>query len=400
MKVKTLAYLSLITFVTLLYPAAHAQTFSVIYNFESDADYPQAGVTLRAGNLFGTGMECGYCYGSVFQLAPLGDSWALTPLFVVRYSGDPSYPLARVLFGPDGHLYGTMSSGGSGVGAVFSLTPSVSLCKTANCFWTQNVIHQFTGTPDGGNPGTADLIFDTQGNIYGTTTKGGTSGLGAVYELQPSGNNWTESVLYSFSGPDGATPVEIIFDNNGNLFGVTRAGGAQNLGTVYELTYTVGIGWQQTPVYSFTGGTDGSDPSALVSDGVGNFYGATRTGGSGGGGTLFELSPSGNSWTFKLLRSFSGQTQCGPARQLTLDAAGNIYGATYCDGPQNHGNIFKMTNTGNGWLYSSLYEFNSITGQDGVFPATQVTIDTDGTLYGTTIQGGYYGYGVAWQIKQ
>ena len=91
-------------------------------------------------------------------------------------------------------------------GTVFALTPQASICKTANCFWTQKSLYQFSGSPDGQYPGTGDLIWDSTGNIYGTTTYGGPSNLGTVYEMTKSGNNWTETPIYSFTGPDGAYP--------------------------------------------------------------------------------------------------------------------------------------------------------------------------------------------------
>jgi uncharacterized repeat protein (TIGR03803 family) len=130
-------------------------------------------------------------------------------------------------------------------------------------------------------------------------------------------------------------------------------------------------------------------------------------GGSGGGGTVFELSPSGDIYTFNLLYSFSGGASCGPQANLALDAAGNLYGTTRCDGAYQSGNVFKLTNTPNGWVYTSLHDFTG--GSDGNLPYSNVTIDTDGTLYGTAESGGSFegdcnhltpaGCGVVWMIK-
>ena len=109
--------------------------------------------------------------------------------------------VARVVFGPDGHLYGTSSVGGTdGAGTVFKLTPQVGPCRDAACYWTVSDLYDFNAESDGYDPGSGDLIWDQQGNIYGTTEYGGASDGGTVWELTPSGNGYTESFLYSFSG--------------------------------------------------------------------------------------------------------------------------------------------------------------------------------------------------------
>jgi uncharacterized repeat protein (TIGR03803 family) len=229
-----------------------------------------------------------------------------------------------------------------------------------------------------------------------------------VYELTPSGNGYTESVLYSFlGGTDARMPSSgLVWDNNGNLFGTSEYGGAYDWGTVFELTYVVGVGWKDHVLYSFQNTVDGRIPAVgVIFDSAGNLYSTTPDGGSGGGGTIFELSPSGDTWTFKLLYSFSGQYNlfCGPGATLAMDAAGNLYGTTVCDGIYNAGNVFKLSNTQNGWEYTSLYDFTG--GSDGAYPLSNVSIDTDGTLYGTTQEGGNmngcngYGCGVVWMIK-
>jgi uncharacterized repeat protein (TIGR03803 family) len=273
-----------------------------------------------------------------------------------------------------------------------------------------NDLHDFGSGTDGQGPGLGDLIWDQQGNIYGTTAGGGTTGEGTVYEMTPSGNGYTESVLYNFSGPDGEGPWDgLVFDNKGNLFGTTIYGGLYNncnadninCGTVFELTYVVGVGWTEHVLYDFQDASDGAYPvGGLIFDSAGNLYGTTTTGGSGGGGTVFELSPSGNTWTFKLLYSFSGQ---GPWAALTLDGAGNLYGTAYAAGIYNNGSVFKLSNTQNGLVYTSLHDFTG--GTDGGNPSGNVSIDTDGTFYGTTLAGGDlnrcegYGCGVVWMIK-
>jgi uncharacterized repeat protein (TIGR03803 family) len=313
------------------------------------------------------------------------------------------------MFGPDGHLYGTTYSGGiNNGGTVFQLTPPLSLCKTANCStgsWTQKVLHKFGDAFDGFDPESADIAFDPQGNIYGTTLYGGSTA-GVVYELQRSGNTWTENILYSFLGqPDGQIPAGgVIRGNNGNLFGTTVLGGQNNFGSVFEVTNVPGVGWVESILYSFQNAGDGQQPSAgLVMDQSGNLYGATPMGGSGaGGGVIFELSPSGNTWNYQVIYTLP-KFACGPQASLSIDTSGSLYGTTYCDGAHSDGNVFKLTHTGNGWQYLSLYDFTG--GADGWRPVSSVAIDTDGTLYGTTQWGGNMscnpgqGCGVVWMIE-
>ena len=413
MKFKTLVCLSLITLVASLSPAAHAQTFSVIHTFTGGGDgrNPNAGVTLQGGVLYGSTTFGGGSQGNgtVYEITHVGSGWISTPIvfFPVDGSGGAN-PEARVVFGPDGHLYGTTEGGGvENAGVVFNLFPPLSICKTAACFWKENILHSFQGPPDDGdNPLHGDLVWDQQGNIYGTTESGGTANVGAVFQLSPGTN--TYSVIYNFLGlndNDGEAPANgLVIDKNGNLFGTTSEGGLNGSGTVFELTYVPGVGWQETILHSFAEGSDGAFPEAgLVLDSSGNLYGATTQGGAGGG-TIFELSPSGNGWTFQVLYSIAGPGgMSGPVGSLAMDAAGNLYGNTLSTGNHGAGSVFKLTNTQNGWVYSSLHDFTGST--DGAHPVGNVTIDANGNLYGTAATGGNLqenclsnGCGVVWMI--
>ena len=166
-----------------------------------------------------------------------------------------------------------------------------------------------------------------------------------------------------------------------------------------------GSGWIEKVIYSFQGNTDGRFPySGLIIDQSGNLYGTTTDAGSGYGGTVFELSPSGGGWTYSVLYSLTGSLgdSCGPAWALVMDAAGNLYDTTECDGANKAGNVFKLTNTGGSWTYTSLHDFTG--GNDGSCPISGVTLDASGNLYGTTYYGGdlncgnTYGCGVVWEI--
>jgi len=409
-----------VIFVLLSGAVAQAQTFSVIHNFSGGLDgaTPYTGLTVdRAGNFYGTTYAGGSRHlGTVYRLKRAGSGWIAEGLY--SFSGGPNdglEPLSRVIFGPDGSLYGTASAGDScgalGCGIVFQLRPPATFCRSVTCPWTESVLHFFAGPVenDGEYP-SGELFFDQAGNLYGTTLLGG-SFSGIVYELSRSGNSWTESIVHSFVSGGGYAPYGgLIADNAGNLYGTTQNGGVDFAGTVFKLTNS-GSGWTYSLPYVFQHGNDGGYPNAgLIFDGAGNLFGATSASGAGGGGTVFELSPSGDSWTYTLLHSFNGsigEYGCpdpgnqryavpGPSAALTMDAAGNLYGTTLCDGDNQLGSVFKLTPSAGGWTFTSLHDFTG--GADGAYPLSNVTLDANGNLYGTASGGGSQGNGVVWEI--
>lgn len=340
--------------------------------------------------------------------------------FSCSFSAGGAGPVAGVTVGPSGILYGTTEYGkesacqlGFGWGTAWGLRPGPNQCGSLSCPLNQTILHFFssTGPPDGAYPGYGNVIFDHAGNMYGTTEAGYLGGIGGtVYELMPSSGGWTENTLHSFGAQgDGTTPYAgVIFDTAGNLYGTTRYGGTNNEGTVYKLTFSPGAGWSETVLYNFQNAADGAQPiSGLVIDRAGNLYGATSTGGSGNGngGTVFELSPSpGGSYSFSLLYSLAGpggtDNNPGPWGSLVMDEAGNLYGTTWQDGAFNAGNVFKLTPSGGSWIYTSLHDFTG--GNDGGYPLSSVTFDAAGNLYGTTEGGGLPNCnttcGVIWEI--
>jgi uncharacterized repeat protein (TIGR03803 family) len=367
-------------------------TFTVLHNFTGGQDgaNPRSGLTLdQAGkNLYGTAFNGGtYGVGTAYQLKHKGSTWPFNLLYTFTGGNDGANPTARVVFGPNGTLYGTtLYDGAGGAGTVFNLRPFPSVCKAALCPWMKIPLYAFAGGTDGAFPELADLLFDPSGNIYGTTYNGGTGndGYGTVYELMPeSGGGYTESVLYSFQGSDGDRPVAgVTLDpsGSGNLYGTTTFGGDLNCtvvyqpgcGTVYELM-PAGGGWKETVLYTFENGNDGSLPFAgLIFDLLGkNLYGATNSGGSGGGGTIFELTPSNSGWTLNTLYSFTGAVcdgffGAGPWGTLSMDGAGNLFGTTVCDGAYRYGNVFELSPSGSGWTYTDLHDFTG--GNDGAYP--------------------------------
>lgn len=388
-------------------PSAHAQSFTVLHNFADGQDgaQPVAGLTMdKAGNFYGTASAGGSGYGAVFKLARKNSAWILSPLYSFMGGNDGAGPVATMVLGPNGTLYGSTAAGGggacskiyeySGCGTIFNLRPGAAACKTALCPWTEAVIYRFAGGSDGAYP-IGELLFDPSGDIYGTSADYLQFGsLGTVFELTIFGDGWVKNDAHRFSGSDGQYPAAgVIFGPDGDLYGTTYYGGANGYGVVYQLSPPQ----DQTEkvLYSFQNGSDGSAVAAgLVFDNAGNLYGATTTGGSGGGGTVFELMPSNGHWTLSVLVSFTGSG--GPSSSLVMDTSGNLYGTTVSDGVYGAGNVFKLTPSGGGWTYMDLYDFTG--GSDGANPFGSLVLDADGNLYGTTEAGGANGLGVIFEI--
>jgi len=395
-------------------PAA-AQTYSVIHNFTGGRDgaVPFSGVTIdAAGNLYGTTEEGGSGFrgsgfGAIYELKPRNGVYTLNPLYEFAGGADGANPYGRVVFGPDGVLYGTTLEGGNNNGVVFKLQPRPAACATALCPWMETVLYAFPGDGSGGAlPYFGDVIFDGTGDMYGTTIRSsGGAGDGVLWELTPPGTWGTETVLNSFTGTNGHYPTSgPILDSSGNLYGTTYRGGTSDVGVVYQLVASSG-GWMENVLYNFTGGNDGSFPvGAPVFDAAGNLYGAASNAGAGGGGTIFELSPPGTWTTFTTIYSFSGSTNCtgdpgpGPWAQLTMDAAGNLYGTTCADGTNLNGNVFELSPSGGGWTYRDLYDFSDA-GGGAAFPLSNAVCDSAGNLYGTASYGGPSASGVVWKIS-
>jgi uncharacterized repeat protein (TIGR03803 family) len=385
--------------VILITPLAQAQTFKVIHTFTGgwDGGGPlDFGLTMDgAGNLYGTTTQggSGQCEGgcgTVFKLTPKNSSWLLTTIYGFAGGNDGSVPWSGVIFGPDGNLYGTTHyGGGSNAGAVFNLKPPAA-CETALCPWRETVLYRFSGGNDGANPGSGEVVFDRTGNLYSVTLWGGVYGEGTVFALAPSQGGWTESVLHSFNENDGALPNSaLIFDNVGNLYGTTLLGGDGGGGTVFQLMPS-GSAWTLNDLHGFTGGNDGDHAyPGPIFDSSGNIYGGTAAGGQGNGGTVYKLTPSGGGWTYTLVYSLTGPGgDCGPVGNLIMDGAGNLYGTTNWDGPYNAGTVFKLTPSGGNWTYTLLHNFTG--GSDGESPGGLI-FGKSGNLYGTTVWGGAAG---------
>jgi uncharacterized repeat protein (TIGR03803 family) len=265
---------------------------------------------------------------------------------------------------------------------------------------TFEVLHSFTGFADGGQP-QGGVVVDAAGNVYATTSSGGTAGVGTLFRIDATGKF---RVILTFDGEDGANPIDTLLSNPaGDLYGTTSYGGAYSYyGTVFEVN---ALGLLKV-LYSFTGGTDGGLPrGGLISDAAGNLYGTTTAGGdlscepTSGCGTVFKVNRSGKE---TVLYSFSGGADGGlPQEGLLADATGNLYGTTLfggdlsCNSGYGCGTVFKVEKGG---TETVLYGFTG--GTDGEFPATGLIRGATGELFGTTGNGGADGYGTVFRLDK
>jgi uncharacterized repeat protein (TIGR03803 family) len=382
--------------------AAVANLETVIHSFlggANDGWDPESRLIVdEAGNFYGTtgeggtGTDCGSTQGcgTVFQITPGGQ---VTVLYSFAGGSDGYTPRDGLFRDGAGNLYGTTSYGGdSGLGTAFKLAPD----------GTKTTLHSFAGGTDGSTPN-GDLVTDTAGNLYGTTSAGGTgvgsicrSGCGTVFKIAPSGQ---ESVLHSFLGAaqgDGALPSGgLLADGRGNFYGATSAGGnatcdAGGCGTIFRITAR---GREQV-LYAVAGGSDGDGPNSnLIIDQAGKLFGTTVAGGIPGhlGGTVFKLSRRG---VHSVLHKFgSGTDGASPVDGMVADATGNMYGTTASGGMNFNGTVFMITPAGQETV---LHLFQN--GADGFSPYAAPALDGQGKLYGTTIRGGAMDKGIVYTV--
>jgi len=405
-----------------LTPQSGMWAITVLFTFAiTDGENPYAGLVFdSAGNLYGTTYFGGTnAVGSVFKMSPLGNAWKETMIYSFGPASTSSYYSANpssLIVDSKGNLYGTAENGGaSQFGSVFELSPQPGGAWSETDLFSFQVVD---AKPLGG------VIFDSAGRLYGVTLAGGTHGLGSIFQLaQDSSGTWQMTVIHDFTGypSDGAHPAAgLIFDSAGNLYGTTERGGSgvctsksitEGCGTVFELSYVAGA-WKETVVYSFQGtpGNDGANPTAnLIFDASGNLYGTTFNGGLqnyncydaiyfDGCGTVFKLSPSNGAWSETVLYEFGRFDGSTPSGGLVMDKSGNLYGMTSYYGSYGGGTLYKLAPaTGGDWTKSVLHNFG--TGTDGYYPQGSLIQDSAGNLYGTTYGGGIrYGQGTVFEL--
>jgi uncharacterized repeat protein (TIGR03803 family) len=398
--------LAMFALVAMLASGAKAATGKIIYSFagEEDGEYTDTDLVIDgAGSLYGTSVRGGeFDGGTVFRLTPSGHSWIHTVLYSFTGSRDGGEPYKGVTLDAQGNLYGTAVTGGrgsceGGCGVAYKLTNSGGI-------WTQRVIHFFSGGNDGSGPG-AGLTIDSAGNLYGMAPTGGANGLGVIYRLHPTASGgWNFRVIHTFTGgADGATAsAGRLLLHAGHLYGVATAGGANEKGVAFELTPTQVGEWNFTTLYAFGGQPDAGFPyGGLLMDSSGNFYGTTYYDGANNLGSVYQLSPAaGGGWTERVLYSFRGGGDGqNSISTLVRDAAGNLYGTTSEGGAGcSCGTIFKLAPGANGtWTESVVHRFHNT--PDGAFVYNGMVPDSAGNFYGATVHGGAHGEGSIYKFR-
>ena len=346
---------------------------------------PLAGFALAAdGSFYGTTVAGGANgQGTVFRFTPGTNAGGLTNL--LDFDGaNGAQPFAPLLQGTNGNFYGTTSAGGaSGNGTVFEMTLDGGVVRAVSF--------------DGANTGAqaaGGLVQAADRTLYGATMGGGAGGKGTIFSFTPAG---TFRGLVSFYGTNGAAPLGrlALSRSSTNLFyGTTSAGGQFNAGTIFSMR--TGVTPVLSTLYSFTGGTDGAGPQAGLTLGSdGNFYGTTAGGGESGLGSVFQFKPGGATNALTTLVSFSGTNGASPFAPLMQADDGNLYGTTFSGGAYNHGTAFRLATDG---TFETLYSFRG--GSDGAAPYYAGLVQgTDGNRYGTASAGGVGGRGTLYMLS-
>lgn len=327
---------------------------------------------------------------AVIGLATPSWSSSYEVLYTFGSFPDAQNPEAGLVFDSVGNLYGTTFNGGThNVGAVYELSP-------VQGGWSEQVIYSFTGGADGARP-VSTLAVDPNGHLYGTASMGGSGG-GVVFELSPSGGSWTLTVIHTFAGgKDGLFPLGgVILDGFGNLIGTASNAGMKNNGIVFQLSppRPGSNTWSESLIHTFQGGTDDSIPvGKLTMDRIGRIYGTTR----GGVGSVYRLNRSDGKWVYHSLWCFcnggGGETLYGG---VAVDGSFHIYGTTYGSANGN-GEVFELI-VGRPSVVIPLYQF---TGKaDGANPQGGVVLDALSRLWGTTAFGGDHGVGVLFSLTR
>jgi uncharacterized repeat protein (TIGR03803 family) len=293
-------------------------------------------------------------------------------------NGDQPF-LVSLAQGKNGNLYGTTTYGGThGDGIIFEVTPSGTL----------TTVYNFSNTPDGANP-YSGLVLGTDGNFYGTTYEGGATGQGTVFKVTTAG---VLTILHSFTGTDGELPYGgLVQGTDGDFYGTTEYGGptSPGYGTVFKIT-KAGV---LTTLHSFDDTTDGYSPyGGLVQGSSGAFYGTTTGGPGANFGTVFKITSTG---TYTLLHTFINSDGWEPEGTLIQATDGNFYGTTERGGADALGEVFKISAAG---TFTLLHSFTAVS--DGDAPTGGLVQASDGNFYGTTVGGGTSSEGNVYEITK
>lgn len=415
-------------------PSAAVASFKTLYGFCAhincrDGESPGGLVADTKGNLYGlTSVGGASNNGTLFELSrdPVSGKWKHHVLhdfckekIACRDEGFPTGPL---IIDKDGNLYGIASGGDpEQAGVAFEFIPASDGSRGH-----LKILHKFcsrttkkTDCADGYDPFRSGLAYQGQTSgvpydgvspLFGTAESSGAYWGGVAFELQrePTSGHWRYSVIYAFCAKpkgdcaDGKEPWQrLVVDRSGNLFGVTGAsGGVGNPGKVYELSPGTRHRWRETVLHSFCPHgdcSDGAHPNALAMDRRGDLFGTTYLGGAHDWGVIYKLTPNGENTAYQILYNFCSQENCedggAPRAGLTIDQYGNLFGTTYYGGrfrserdDEGTGVVFRFGRFGD------YYRLHSFCGpddcKDGKFPSSELLLDANGDLFGTTSDGG------------
>jgi uncharacterized repeat protein (TIGR03803 family) len=315
-----------------LIPGGKEKVLHAFSDADGDGATPYGGVLLdKHGNLYGTTSGGGQNgLGIVYKLTPRGRETILHTFQGICCGSDGSFPYSELVADRAGNMYGTTYKGGNSndLGTVFKVTRD----------GTESLVHEFAGGSDDGSHPLGGLAIDKAGNLFGATSDGGASDYGVVYTIPASGGEVVLDSFFSCFRPDACQPQSsLIVDKDGNVYGTSPKGGLFNEGTVYK----VAADGTDSLLHQFGAQGDGLTPYAsLIMDGKGNLYGTTSAGGANNLGIVFKLTPKGKEI---ILHSFRGPDGSGPRGGLVFDAAGNLYGTAANGGRKSLGVVFEIT---------------------------------------------------------
>jgi uncharacterized repeat protein (TIGR03803 family) len=334
---------------------SYASTPTTLVSFDgTNGSAPASLIADNHGDLFGTTFKGGiphiqapFGQGTVFEIVNNGSvgapHYASTPTTLVEFNNrDGAFPTAGLIADNHGDLFGTTAGGGAnGNGTVFEIVNNGTVGNPSYAS-TPTTLVEFNNS-DGAFP-TAGLIADNHGDLFGTTFNGGANGNGTVFEIVNNGTVGnpsyasTPTTLVSFDGTNGSAPASLIADNHGDLFGTTAGGGANDLGTVFEIVNNGSVGapsYASTPttLVSFDG-TNGSAPASLIADNHGNLFGTTEGGGANGVGTVFEIADA-----FKFAPNLGADPPPGNVVSVSHSQDGFVFASHLGESPTTNFNV-------------------------------------------------------------